>query len=209
MRKYARLLTHLTLLIAIAYTGPAFAATEGQQDILNIMRCTNQWDFTIYAHASRAQGKGARETTKRMIASWVHANDKPEFKAVITDAIRDAVKHVYAEKQPARNMSGILDSANRGFVSCLRKYKLQKYSKHLAVASSRAGLVTLWDHYRAAGIKKQQVIAKAKNPLSARSMKMLDDVYSKGFNLQKYRITHIWNPTIDAISNRFHGVKTR
>lgn len=200
-------LAHLFVVIALfAQVAPAFAAKKGFEEMLNIMRCTNQWDFTIYNYSYRQKGMSKDDARKKMLANWVRPSSKQGFREVITDAINGANDHVYGEKEMPKKFSRLLISTNRGFNGCLRKYKLQKYRRHLAAASTKAGLVTLWDYYRRNGIKKEQIIAQQKK-MPVRSRKMLDAVYSDGFNINRYRLSAIWHPTIDTISLKFHGVK--
>lgn len=198
--------------MSLAITQPAVVmagAKEGLKDTLNIMRCTNQWDFTTYAHSYRLQGMSRTEATQKMFSNWMRAKEEKEFRDIMTDAIHGAVDHVYRQKQSPKKMSAILVSTNRGFQRCVTDKGLTKYNGHLKSASTKAGLVTLWDYYRRSGIRKEQIVGQSKKPMAIRLKKLLDAVYSDGFNLHRYRISEIWNPTIDTIALKFHGVKIK
>jgi hypothetical protein len=193
--------------ISIIFSGSLQAAenvTELQkQDILNILGCTNQWDFTVYVHSMRLRGLTADAATAELIKLW-DAPDNEGYSKLIRGSIDDAVEFVYAEKDKAKTFANIVSSADNGMTSCIGRKNLTLYRRELTQASKKAGLATLWDYHRRKGIKKEQILASSKK-MSEGGRKILDEVYADKFDIRLYRIRQVWNPTTDYISRKYHG----
>jgi len=178
--------------------------TENQKrDMLNILGCTNQWDFTVYAHSLRLRGKNADAARAELIRLWDAPGEK-EYSDLIRGSVNRAVDFVYAEKKPVSKFSQIVISANDSLGSCVQKQNITLYYPELQNASHKASLATLWDYHRRRGAKKEQILSGSKK-MSEGGRKILDDVYSDKFDIRVYRIRSVWNPTMNYISEKYHG----
>ena len=175
---------------------------------MNITRCTQQWDFMIYAHISRYKGNSESATRKEMLDKWVRPKEKEPYKSVVTDSINDAVEFTYKAGTAPSKFNEMVKSTTRGFDACVKARKLDRFHRELNSASVRAGLVTMWDYYRRRGLTKAQILGSSKK-LPVVLEKMLDAVYAPGFSVHLYRIRDIWNPTTAYISQKYFGTRVK
>ncbi len=198
------------LIALFMISSPAIAGTSKKQsldEMVRVMRCTNQWDLMVYSYGMRMKGISEKDAHTQLVGQWDNPKDK-KFSKLINGSITDAVDYTYSSKSSPRMFSQLLMGVEKGFNRCVTDKKLRRYKVELKIAASNAGLVTLWDYYKRRGIPKERIIEKSRK-LSVDSRKMLDAVYQDKFNVHMYRVRNIWNPVADQISSKYHGVEIK